>query len=90
MGYIVCQTTTMGHVPLKLPRLITEITMSILLSPFYSDFESEEEAESYDRWFRAEVQDALDDPSPGIPHDEAMAMLDQMLEEMRRKRRSAA
>ncbi|MFJ2457721.1 stability determinant [Pseudomonas neuropathica] len=64
--------------------------MSILLSPFYSDFESEEEAESYDRWFRAEVQDALDDPSPGIPHDEAMAMLDQMLEEMRRKRRSAA
>jgi hypothetical protein len=76
--------------PLKLPRLITEINMSILLSPFYSDFESEEEAESYDRWFRAEVQHALDDPSPGIPHDEAMAMLDQMLEEMRRKRRSAA
>jgi hypothetical protein len=25
-----------------------------------------------------------------FPHDEAMAMLDQMLEEMRRKRRSAA
>ncbi|WP_085605124.1 MULTISPECIES: stability determinant [unclassified Pseudomonas] len=64
--------------------------MSLLLSPYYSDFESEEEAESYDRWFRAEVQDALDDPSPGIPHDEAMAMLDQMLEEMRRKRRAAA
>ncbi|MFW9086806.1 stability determinant, partial [Pseudomonas sp. P2758] len=45
---------------------------------------------SYDRWFRAEVQEALDDPSPGIPHDEAMAMLDQMLEEIRRKRRAAA
>lgn len=64
--------------------------MSILHSPFYADFESEEEAESYDRWFRAEVQEALDDPSPGIPHDEVMAMLDQMLEEMRRKRRAAA
>ena len=76
--------------PLKLPRLITEITMSLLLSPFYSDFESEEEAESYDRWFRAKVLASLDVPSPGIPHDEAMAMLDQMLEEMRRKRRAAA
>ncbi|QIA03822.1 MULTISPECIES: type II toxin-antitoxin system RelB family antitoxin [Pseudomonas] len=64
--------------------------MSLLLSPFYSDFESEEEAESYDHWFRAEVQDALDDPSPGIPHDEVMAMLDQMLEEIRRKPRAAA
>ncbi len=46
--------------------------MSILLSPFYSEFESEEEAESYDRWFRAKVQAALDDPRPGIPHEEAM------------------
>ncbi|WP_166222980.1 type II toxin-antitoxin system RelB family antitoxin [Pseudomonas atagonensis] len=64
--------------------------MSFLLSPFYSEFESEEEAESYDRWFRAKVQAAFDDPSPGIPHDEAMLMLDQMLEEMRRTRRAAA
>jgi hypothetical protein len=80
----------MGHVPLKLPRLITEITMSILLSPFYSDFESEEEAESYDRWFRAKVQAALDDPRPGIPHVDAMVRLDQLLEEKRKNRRAAA
>ncbi|VVM36776.1 hypothetical protein PS619_00069 [Pseudomonas fluorescens] len=64
--------------------------MSILLSPFYSDFESEEEAESYDRWFRAKVQAALDDPCPGIPHEEAMVRLDQLLEEKRKNRRAAA
>lgn len=64
--------------------------MSLLLSPFYSDFESEEEAESYDRWFRAKVQAALDDPSPGIPHEEAMLLLDQLLEERRKNRHAAA
>lgn len=25
----------------------------------------------HDAWFRAEVQRALDDPRPGIPHDQA-------------------
>ncbi|WP_460410589.1 MULTISPECIES: type II toxin-antitoxin system RelB family antitoxin [unclassified Pseudomonas] len=64
--------------------------MSILLSPFYSEFESEEEAESYDRWFRAKVQAALDDPRSGIPHEEAMVRLDQLLEEKRKNRRTAA
>ncbi|MDL5591874.1 hypothetical protein QS468_04115 [Bacillus subtilis] len=64
--------------------------MSILHSPFYSDFDSEEEAESYDRWFRAKVQEALDDPNPGIPHEEAMMRLDQQLEERRKNRRAAA
>jgi hypothetical protein len=64
--------------------------MSILLSPFYSEFESEEEAESYNRWFRAKVQAALDDPRPGIPHEKAMVRLDQLLEEKRKNRRTAA
>ncbi|MFO5730322.1 stability determinant, partial [Klebsiella pneumoniae] len=35
--------------------------------------ETEEQAASYDRWFRAKVQAALDDPSPGIPHDQVKA-----------------
>ncbi|WP_409339143.1 hypothetical protein [Pseudomonas baetica] len=34
---------------------------------------------SYDRWYRAKVRAALDDPRPGIPHDEAMVRFDQML-----------
>lgn len=31
------------------------------------------EAAGYDRWFRAQVQDALDDPSSSIPQDEVEA-----------------
>ena len=30
------------------------------------------EAREHDAWFRAEVQRALDDPRPGIPHDAVM------------------
>ena len=29
--------------------------------------------EEYDRWFRAKVQEALDDPRPSIPHAEVKA-----------------
>lgn len=29
--------------------------------------------DSYDTWFRAKVQEALDDPRPGVPHEVAMA-----------------
>ena len=28
------------------------------------------ESAAYDKWFRAQVQEALDDPRPAIPHDE--------------------
>ena len=45
------------------------------LSPIVSEFESDEEAEAYDRWFRAKVQESLDDPGPLIPHDEVMASI---------------
>lgn len=31
------------------------------------------QAAAYDTWFRAQVQEALDDPRPGIPHAEVMA-----------------
>lgn len=33
------------------------------------------EAASYAKWLRAEIQEAIDDPSPGVPHDEAMRMI---------------
>ncbi|KEY57120.1 hypothetical protein [Serratia sp. DD3] len=60
------------------------------LSPIVSEFETQEQADSYDRWFRARVQAALDDPRPGIPHDEAMAKLDKLLEEKRALRAKRA
>ncbi|MBN2992320.1 stability determinant [Pseudomonas cedrina] len=63
--------------------------MSIPLSPIVSEFETEEQAASYDRWFRAKVQASIDDPRPSIPHDEAMAEVERMLEERRQARRAA-
>lgn len=53
--------------------------MSPALSPIVSEFETEEQAVSYDRWFRAKVQASRDDPRPSIPHDAAMARIREKL-----------
>ncbi|MEZ1319353.1 antitoxin [Pseudomonas fluorescens] len=54
--------------------------------PFDSDFETEEQAASYDRWFRAKVQASLDDPRPSIPHDQVMAEMHALIESKRHGR----
>ena len=59
--------------------------MNARLDPLASEFETEEQAASYDRWFRAEVQAALDDPRPSVPHDEAMARVRATIEAAKRK-----
>ena len=43
------------------------------LSPIESEFASTEEAEAYDAWFRAKVQEALADTRPDVAHDEVVA-----------------
>jgi hypothetical protein len=43
------------------------------LDPIVSEFETEAQAEAYDRWFRNKIQAAIDNPGKLIPHDEAMA-----------------
>jgi hypothetical protein len=59
--------------------------MSVPLSPVVSEFETEEQAASYDRWFRAKVQASLDDPRPNIPHDQVMAEMRALIESKRKK-----
>jgi len=49
--------------------------MSPVLSPIVSEFEIEEQAASYDRWFRAKVTASLTDTRPRVPHAEAMASI---------------
>lgn len=44
-------------------------------SPIVSEFGSAEEEAAYDAWYRQQVQEALDDPRPGVPHDKAMARI---------------
>lgn len=50
------------------------------------EFETEEQAASYDRWFRAKVQASLDDPRPNIRHDQVMAEMRALIESKRKKR----
>ena len=45
------------------------------LDPRVSEFETEEQAASYDRWFRAKVEAALRNDRPRIPHDEVVAKI---------------
>lgn len=59
--------------------------MSTALSPIVSEFSTVEEAEAYERWFRAKVQESLDDPRPNIPHDAVMAEMRQLLEDKRKE-----
>ncbi len=57
--------------------------MSAVLDPNISEFDTEEQATSYDSWFRAKVQQALDSVKPTVPHDEAVARIQALLEQKR-------
>lgn len=49
-------------------------------SPVDAGFVSIEEAEAHDVWFRAKVREALDDPRPGIPHEQVMAEMQAIID----------
>lgn len=55
------------------------------LSPIVSEFETQEEADAYDRWFRAKVEAAMADKRPAIPHDQVMAEMRQLIDGFRGK-----
>lgn len=60
-------------------RSVLDSDMSAL-SPLASEFATTEEAEAYERWFRAKVEAAMADDGPDIPHDEAMATVRNLIE----------
>jgi anthranilate/para-aminobenzoate synthase component II len=60
--------------------------MNAQLSPIVSEFETENQALSYDRWFCAKVAASLASPGPGTPHDEVMARMDAIIEDVERER----
>ncbi|MBA1264206.1 antitoxin [Stutzerimonas stutzeri] len=59
--------------------------MSTQLDPRVSEFETQEQADSYDRWFRQRIERSLADPRPPVPHDEAMARVRAVIETKRRR-----
>ena len=63
--------------------------MNTVLDPIVSEFETQEHADSYDRWFRAKVQDALDDARPAIAHDEVVRRMEERFAALRKAHRSS-
>jgi hypothetical protein len=59
--------------------------MNAKLSPIVSEFETEEEAASYDRWFRTKVEASLADTRPRLPHAEVMAEVENIIASARQK-----
>lgn len=51
----------------------------VLQDPIISEFETQSQAESYDRWFRVKVQASIADTRPTIPHDQVMAQVEQII-----------
>jgi hypothetical protein len=58
--------------------------MNAVLDPIVSEFETQEQADNYDRWFRAKVQEALDDSRPSVPHDEVMRRMEERFAALRK------
>ena len=51
----------------------------ILEDPIISEFETQSQAKSYDRWFRAKVQASIEDTRPTVPHAQVMAQMEQII-----------
>ena len=42
------------------------------LDPVISEFDTQEEADAYDKWFRAQVEEGLRSTKPRVPHAEVV------------------
>ena len=58
-----------------------------ILDPKIFEFETEEKAISYDRWFCEKVQEAIDDARPGVPHDQVMAEMEALIAQIESDRK---
>lgn len=60
--------------------------MNAMLSPIVSEFETEQQAQAYNAWFAAKVQEALSSKLPRLAHDAALAKVQAELGERRKSR----
>ena len=49
------------------------------LDPIVSEFETQEQSNVYDIWFKTKVQEAVDSKKPRIPHDEVVKLMQERL-----------
>lgn len=62
--------------------------MNAPLSPLVSEFETAQQAASYDQWFRSQVEAALKNNQPTLAHDQVMAEIDLLIAEAEKKPRN--
>ena len=60
--------------------------MNAVFSTLASEFEPAEQEASYTAWLKAKVAASLADPRPAIPHDEVMAEMDALIDEIAAQR----
>jgi predicted transcriptional regulator len=65
-------------------------TASQIIRDLMRDFvQRQREAREHDAWFRAKVQEALDNPDPGTPHDAVMDEARAIIERIAAKKAKA-
>jgi hypothetical protein len=52
----------------------------------FGESDPPDDPEAYEKWFREQVQAALDDPRPSIPHEQALREIAALIEERRKQR----
>ena len=57
-----------------------------VLDPKISEFETNEQANHYDVWFRSKVQEALDDKRPRISHEHVVQKIESLLASLRQEK----
>lgn len=63
---------------------------SQLVREFMREFiKNRQEEREHDAWFRAEVQKALDDKRPGIPHEQVMRQVRTRIDQVATRKRLA-
>lgn len=60
--------------------------MSIEQTPLACERPTQDAEATYDRWFRAKVEEALHSTHPRLPHDAAVARVKTLLQERRQAR----
>jgi hypothetical protein len=60
------------------------------LDPIISEFETQEEADAYDAWFREKVEAGIADPRSRVPHDQVMADLRAIIEAAKARQKKNA
>jgi len=60
--------------------------MNVVLSPMVSEFETQEQEDSYTMWLQQKYAASVADTRPNVPHDEVMAKARALLEQKKAER----